>query len=80
MSYRKNGYKDIDKWRKTVTRYNREYYRKTAIYDRRKWTQEEIDEIMNREIPDMELSKKLQRSMKSIALKRCRINKKLKEK
>lgn len=61
MSYRKSGYKDIDKWRKTVTKYNREYYRKTAIYDKRKWTQEEIDEIMKHEIPDIELSKKLQK-------------------
>lgn len=30
MSFRKEGYSDIDKWRKTVRNYNKRYYKQTA--------------------------------------------------
>ena len=51
------------------------YYAKTGIYERREWTLEEIELVLAHEIPDMELSKKIQRSVKAIQLKRCRSKK-----
>lgn len=75
ISFRKSEYKDLDKWRKTVTEYNRRYYSKTALYEPRKWTDEEVEMIMGREKSDRQLSEILQRSMKSIVKKRYMVNK-----
>lgn len=79
ISYRKQDYADLNKWRKTLTNYNREYYRKTAKYPARTWTDEEIELIMKREMSDRELSEMLGRSMKSIILKRHRIKKSMEQ-
>lgn len=40
MSYRKKDYADIEKWRNTVTAYNRSYYQATsnARNSYKKWT------------------------------------------
>lgn len=73
MSYRKESYADLEKWRHTVTEYNRNYYQATSGYERRPWTEEEIRAIMKREVSDRDLSKILHRSMKSIVMKRNRI-------
>lgn len=79
MSYRKSGYRDLEKWKKTVTEHNRKYYRKTAIYPRRPWTDEEIEKIISREKSDRELSVDLKRSMKSIIVKRSKIKKQMEQ-
>lgn len=76
ISFRKSAYKDLDKWRNSVTEYNRRYYSKTALYEPRRWTDEEIEMIMKKEKPDRELSEILHRSMKSIVKKRCMVKKK----
>ena len=76
ISFRKSGYKDLNKWRKTVTEYNRRYYSKTALYEPRKWTDEEVEMIMGREKSDRQLSEILQRSMKSIVKKRYMVKNK----
>lgn len=77
ISYRKFDYADLNKWRKTVTNYNRNYYRKTEKYPPRKWNDEEVELITKREMSDRELSELLHRSMKSIVLKRHRVKKSL---
>ncbi len=47
------------------------YYAKTAhIYPRRLWTDEEIRLVMEHSVPDSELSRKIQRSVKTIQQKR----------
>lgn len=75
ISFRKSEYKDLDKWRKSVTEYNRRYYAKTALYEPRRWTNAEVEMIMAREKPDSELSEILHRSMKSIVMKRHKVKK-----
>lgn len=75
ISFRKSEYKDLDKWRKSVTEYNRRYYAKTALYEPRRWTNEEVEMIMAREKPDRELSEILHRSMRSIVQKRHKVKK-----
>ena len=77
ISFRKTEYKDLNKWRKSVTEYNRRYYAKTALYEPRGWTDEEVEMIMAREKSDRELSEILHRSMKSIVGKRCLVKKKM---
>lgn len=75
ISFRKTEYKDLNKWRKSVTEYNRRYYAKTALYEPRGWTDEEVEMIMAREKPDRELSEILHRSMRSILSKRRKVKK-----
>ena len=77
MSYRKSGYTDLEKWRKTVSRDNKKYYNKTALYLPRKWTENEIQMLFDENISDRELSKKIHRSMKSIVMKRYRLSKEI---
>lgn len=77
MSYRKQGYSDIDKWRKTVTSYNKKYYSRTAVYPPRPWTENEIQMLFDETITDYELSEKIHRSMKAIVLKRHRVRKEM---
>lgn len=78
MSYRKRDYADIDKWRNTVTTYNRKYYQSTS-YARnsyKKWTQEEDRIVLEHTIPDREISKLLGRSMKAIIQRRHNLTRK----
>lgn len=75
ISFRKTKYKDLNKWRKSVTEYNRRYYAKTALYEPRKWTDEEVEMIVAREKSDRELSEILHRSMRSILSKRHKVKK-----
>lgn len=68
----KNTYKDLDKWYKTKRRLKKEYYDKTknAENNKKPYTQEEIDMIMEHSLTDRELSEKLGRSMRAIQRKR----------
>lgn len=78
MSYRKRDYADIEKWRNTVTTYNRKYYQSTS-YARnsyKKWTQEEDRIVLEHTIPDREISKLLGRSMKAIIQRRHNLTRK----
>ncbi len=50
---------------------NRRYYGKSEhLYRKRRWTPEEVAQVMEHSIPDSELSKKIKRSVKSIQEKR----------
>lgn len=72
MSF-KNQYKDPERRREAVTAYNRKYYRKTAIYPPRIWTDQEIEMLFNSKMTDRELSSVLHRSMKAIVNKRSSV-------
>ena len=54
----------------------RKYYAKTAfaINHRLRFTDEEIQMIKDHNIPDMELAKKIGRSVQAIQIKRSRLN------
>lgn len=70
---RKSGYADIEKWRTTCRRQRKKYYGKTQGYERRKWTQKEIEMVLARDMTDMELSALIHRSVQSIQIKRTRL-------
>lgn len=77
----KKRYKDMDKYREYVKRNNRKYYRKNNFADskRKVFTSEEIKLILDHDMTDAELAQKLKRSIQSIQIKRCRLNKDLRE-
>ena len=66
----KNGYRN---WK-------RKYYAKSAIYGYSYYTPEEDRLILEHEITDNELSKKIKHSVKSIQIRRSRLKKTLSKK
>lgn len=74
---RKDKYKDMEKWKETSRKQKRKYYAKTSNRknSKKKWTQYEVELIMEHKQSDSELSETLGRSVRSIQIKRCRINK-----
>lgn len=71
----KNGYRDMEKYRQTRRRQTRKYYKRTAKYPRRDWTDYEDNMILDHAIPDRELSAILNRSQMAICVRRCRLKK-----
>ena len=72
LTLRKSKYKDLDKWRKTK-RLQKQRYRERLgnnKYPRKNWTKEEDLIVLQHNIPDRELSKKLKRSISSIQSRR----------
>lgn len=78
MSYRKKDYSAIEKWRNTVTTYNRKYYQATsnARNSYKKWSDEEDRIVLEHSIPDRAISKLLGRSMKAITQRRHNLTRK----
>ena len=73
---RKKDYRDLKKHRDTCNKQNKRYYGKTSYkYERRRYTVEEDVLILSRSMTDSELSEKIHRSVKSIQIRRCRLNK-----
>ena len=70
---RKENYNDLEKWRNTCNKQNRRYYGKTAIYERSRFTLKDCEMILEHSIPDVELSKIIHHSVKSIQIKRSRL-------
>ena len=70
----KATYKNIDKYYATKRRHKKEYYSRTAFADnfKKKYSLEEIRMILEHQMTDMELSKRLGRSVKSIQSTRAR--------
>lgn len=69
----KNTYKDMEKFYKTKRRQKKKYYEQTlqnAVNNKKPYTQEEIDMILEHKLSDRELSVLLGRSMKAIQKKR----------
>lgn len=79
MALRSKDYRDKEKLRKTRNAQRHRYYKKTSIYPAREWTCFEIEAILARDISDMELSKKIKRSVRSIQLKRYRLKKSMED-
>lgn len=75
MALRAKDYRDKEKLRKTRNSQRNRYYRRTSIYPPREWTSFEIEAIFSREVTDMELSKQIKRSVRSIQQKRCKLKK-----
>ena len=78
---RKSQYKDLEKWKVTASKQRKRYYGKTSNQknSRKKWTQFEIEAVLEHSQSDFELSKKIGRSVRSIQIKRCRLNKEKKK-
>lgn len=72
---RKHQYKDLDKWRAAKNRQRAKYYHKTqnAPNSKSRYTDEEIEMILNHSIPDIELSRKIGRSVQAIQQKRKKV-------
>ena len=79
------NYEQHKKWRKKYPhKRNKErktYYNQTSYAEHggNALTIAEIDEILKHEVPDMELAKKLGRSVQSIQIARCRYKKRSEE-
>lgn len=71
MSFKSSHYKNQDSYRKVNNKYKSSYRLKTGAFKwRRKWTPEEINKVLEHNIPDTELSKELNRSVNAIQRKR----------
>lgn len=76
MPIRKNSYADMNKFLKTRNLQRKRYYQKTAFkYGRRRWTQQEDDLVLKREMTDMQLSDLIHRSVGAIQSRRTMLNK-----
>ena len=75
---RKKEYKSMEKWRKACNRQRLRYYRKTSFAKNhnKSWTEEEIEIVMNHEVPDHTISEIIGRSVAAIQMVRCKQNKK----
>ena len=69
------GYKDEEKFKAARRRQNQRYYEKTSFANnsKSKWSEHEIELIMNSDLPDSHLSEVLGRSVKAIQCKRNRL-------
>ena len=71
---RKKNYRDMEKYRKACRRQNQRYYAKTSnLYPPKAWTAEEDAMVLDHKIPDSELSKELERSVRAIQHRRHRL-------
>lgn len=75
MSKNTTTYSNIEDFSKVRRRGNKKYYKKTAIYERRGWTEQENKLVLKQSITDTELSKILKRSVMSIQVRRTRLKK-----
>lgn len=68
-------YKDKEHGRKYREEYKRKYRLRTGSYEYipRRWSEEEIKAIVEHKVSDIELSKKLHRSVIAIQTKRCKV-------
>ena len=76
---RKEGYRDLCKWRATKRRYKNRYYGKTAIYEPSRFTESDCEMILEHNVTDHELSDIIHHSVRSIQIKRSRLLKELRK-
>lgn len=79
MPNRKNGYRDMEKFKKTRNAQKQRYYNQTAIYKPSRWTCEQDTMVLEHTIPDSELSSIIKHSVRAIQHRRCRLKKAKKE-
>lgn len=77
MPLRKYSYQDMSKYYKTRREQVRRYAERTGSgqYPKRRWNDEEDQRVLNHSIPDRQLSKEIQRSVKAIQIRRCELKK-----
>lgn len=75
----KKDYKDMEKYRECKRRQSERYRKRTGagVYEKRGYTYKEDMMILEQSVPDRELSKKLQRSVQAIQIRRCRLRKEI---
>lgn len=73
MSYRKDQYKDLEKWQTTKRKGQQQYYSTTQGYPRKSWTAHEDELVLKHDKSDRILSQELKRSMQSIQSRRSRL-------
>ena len=73
----KSNFKDLNKFRVYRERYKTRYRARTGSnrYKLREWTKEELRMVQAHEIPDRELSEKINRSVSAIQVARYRLKK-----
>lgn len=73
MKCRKN-YRDKEKYRIYRNDYNKRYYKARQFLknNKKRWTEEEIQLVMEQKIPDTDIAFKLGRSVKAIQILRCK--------
>lgn len=77
----KKNYKNQEKLRAYINRTKKKYRERTGSgqYQRREWTDEENEMVMNHSMTDRELGKLLERSVTAIQIQRVRIKAKMEE-
>ena len=71
--------KNMQEFCEARKRYNKKYYKRTAIYKKRAWTKEEDELVLKHSITDTELSDLIRRSVRSIQIRRSRLKNKSKK-
>ena len=68
---------DTQNARDSRAKFNKAYYEKGVDPDRvlRRWADDEIEQLKRTDITDSELSDRLDRSLRAIQIKRCRLRK-----
>ena len=70
----RKSYKTESSYREAKVKEYYRYYASTALYKKRKWDNPDDDDlVLSHDIPDMELSKKIGRSVKAIQHRRSRL-------
>lgn len=76
MGGRKEGYKDLNKWKRYKCRQKKQNYAKGRVdCNRHKWTEEEDLLLFDCNLTDRQLSKILHHSVQAIQVRRCKIRK-----
>ena len=75
MSFRKESYKDVEKWRKATRDYKRRYYGRTAFAKNhmKPWREDEDEIVLAHETTDRQIAERLGRSVKAIQIRRSRL-------
>lgn len=81
MSLKTSSYKNVDLFRKCRERHKAKYRERTGSgkFEKREWTQHEINMVLAHDIPDRELSEKISRSVSAIQIMRSKLRKKADE-
>lgn len=77
MPLRKHSYRDLDKYYRTRREQIRRYAERTGSgkYPPRPWNATDDQRVLSHSIPDRQLSNEIQRSVKAIQLRRCKLKK-----
>lgn len=70
----KNGYKDLDKWRKMRRKQMRRYY-ETRRQPKSEWHGWQDKLVLEHSIPDTELAPVIGHGVRAIQIRRCRLKK-----